>query len=369
MKKIKAIIKKILPPVLTDLYLNRNRFGKFKPWWQKIRHDPGLPPELVAMMDHFITTPAFGDVSEYWSDHLNRRHILQFLNSGYDNFKQTIARKYFTWATWNRSYLFNNLIAETSLDVPLKEVLKKHPHLSLEESVAYNIYTALLFEYIEKEGGIKYLNSLREPAEGNAATITLKNHVVSQDMLNSLIEIMTISKVIDVSKVSSVMEVGAGYGRTAFSFLRLFPNVKYMIVDIPPALYFSQTYLSGVFKDKKVFAFRVFSSFEDVKEEFMKSDLIFITPDQLALLEGYKADLFLAIDCLHEMKREQINNYFDIANSMSRYFYYKCWKDTLMPFDNIRYGKDSYPVKPDWQEIFKKDCHALSAYFEALYKI
>ena len=58
-----------------------------------------------------------------------------------------------------------------------------------------------------------------------------------------------------------IIEIGAGYGRLAYVFVKARPGCKYWIVDLPPALYVSQQYLSAVLPDRKVFTFRHFENF------------------------------------------------------------------------------------------------------------
>ena len=43
--------------------------------------------------------------------------------------------------------------------------------------------------------------------------------------------------------------------------------MKYTIIDIPPALFISQWYLSNSFEDKKVFKFRDFDDWDSVKDD------------------------------------------------------------------------------------------------------
>ncbi len=48
----------------------------------------------------------------------------------------------------------------------------------------------------------------------------------------------------------SILEVGAGYGRTAYALLNLYPHATYTIVDIEPAILISRWYLTQLFPDR-----------------------------------------------------------------------------------------------------------------------
>jgi putative sugar O-methyltransferase len=374
---IKETIKLVSPPIVMSAYRYFVQFvskhKSFELWWKEYSNKKNLPSDLISMVDYFITTPSFKASSIYWN-WLNQKNIQQISDSGYENFKQIIARNYFTWVggldtPYTATLLKNNNIDNLSIDCPLKEILRKHTKFTLEESVIHNIITILLLDYVNKNGGDKYVRLLEEPSEGNPPAIELQGKRISQDLLNSILDFLAISRGCDLGKVSTILELGAGSGRTAFCLLKLLPSVKYIVVDVPPALFISQTYLSNSFPDKKIFSFRPFKSFKAVQGEFKSSDIIFLMPDQLDLLPDKMIDLFIAIDCLHEMKKEQVDLYFDHVDRLANHFFFKCWKKTTVPFDDITYLSEDYPVRNNWHEVYKAACDVPSTYFEAFYQI
>lgn len=375
----KKAVKPFCPPVISDTYRylvhrsskKQNNEEEFEPWWKEFSRGKTLPRELVSMVNYFITTPSFQKSSKYWN-WLNKKNIEQIVYSGYDNFKQTIARNYSTWVGGLDAAYAGNLLKETEsieINIPLKEILRKHADFSLQDSVLFNIITVLLLDYVIKNGGNKYVDLLEEPHEGNPPFLSFQGKRISQDILNSILEYLSISDGCDIGKVRSVLEIGAGSGRTSFCLLKLLPAVKYIVVDIPPALFISQRYLSSVCKDKKVFAFRPFKFFGEVEDGFRASDIIFLMPDQINLLPDKIIDLFLAIDCLHEMKKEQVELYFNHVDRLANHFFFKCWQKTKVPFDGITYSFEDYPVKENWTRVYKRQCRVPSTYFEAFYDI
>lgn len=375
----KKAVKPFCPPVISDTYRylvhrsskKQNNEEEFEPWWKEFSREKTLPCELVSMVNYFITTPSFQKSSKYWN-WLNKKNIEQIAYSGYGNFKQTIARNYSTWVGGLDAAYAGNLLKETEsieINIPLKEILRKHADFSLQDSVLFNIITVLLLDYVIKNGGGKYVDLLEEPPEGNPPFLSFQGKRISQDILNSILEYLSISDGCDIGKVRSVLEIGAGSGRTSFCLLKLLPAVKYIVVDIPPALFISQRYLSSVCKDKKVFAFRPFKFFGEVEDEFRASDIIFLMPDQINLLPDKIIDLFLAIDCLHEMKKEQVGLYFNHVDRLANHFFFKCWQKTKVPFDGITYSFEDYPVKENWTRVYKRQCRVPSTYFEAFYDI
>ena len=372
---IKNIIKLFMPPIIMNFYQDRFKYVSkhyvFKVWWKHYSKDKDLPLDLISMINHFITTPAFKTSSRYWN-RLNQKNIQQLNDFGHDNFKQTVARNYFTFAGSSAYYYYKNVLKDINsikTVVPIKEILKKHEIFSLYESILFNIMTILLFEHVIENGGDKYVNMIEEPLEGNPPFIYLKGRRMSQDLLNSILECISIRKGCNLDRINSIMEIGAGYGRTSYCLMNLLPNAKYVIVDIPPALYISQNYLSNTFENKKIFPFRPFTSFKEIEDDFKASDIIFLMPHQLELLPNKIIDLFIAIDCLHEMKTEQIEFYFNHIERLANYFYFKCWLKTKVPFDNLFYSSEDYPIKNSWNEIYKKACEVPYGYFDAFYEI
>ena len=166
------------------------------------------------------------------------------------------------------------------------------------------------------------------------------------------------------------MELGSGYGRTAYVHLTLRPDCRYVLVDIPPALYVCEKYLSDVFKDRNIFLFRPFENYEDIEEEYEQADIVFLMPNQLELLPEKSVDLFVNISCLHEMRMDQIEYYFTLIEKLTRkYFYSKQWWETKVPYENVIIRQADYPVNEHWRHIYTRTCKVQGLMFESLYDL
>lgn len=342
----------------------------FSSWWSEYRKTDAIPAELKKMEDYFVSSELLNRCSKFWL-FLNKMNIEQISQHGYLNFKQTVACNYFTWVVDGAHGYGKNLYAgDLSFlnSIPPSELSKKHAYFTEQQSLQYNHTTALFYDFLMKNGARPYLELLDEPFYGNPPAISIEGKSISQDVLNSLLEYLSLASNHDMSNISTILEVGAGSGRTAHCFLQLMPHIKYIIVDIPPALFLSQTYLSDVFSNRKIFSFRPFENFNDVKEEFLASDIVFMTPDQMLKLPSKSIDLFMAIDCLHEMKTEEVQSYFNEADRLASLFYFKCWNSTIVPFDNVSHTIHSYPIPPSWQKVFEGGCFVPSDFFHAFYK-
>jgi len=373
---MKQIIKNLLPPAILKArnkyiqYVNRNSYSnqKFKVWWNNFKDTSNLENDLIIMVDCFLKTDGFIGMSKYWN-YLNKKNLEQISESGIDNFKQTVATNYYTWVNGITGDLGANFIKDIekyNLSVPIKEIVKKHDYLKIDESILFNTMTVLLYDYVKNQYP-DVIEDCDEGEVGNPLFISINGKKVSQDILSSAIEYSSVVK--GRGEVpNKILELGAGSGRTAEFFLKKHDNIKYVICDIVPALYVSQFYLTKTFTDKRIFKFCEFESYSEIKEEFENSDVAFIMPHQLDLLPDQHFDTFMAIDCLHEMKEEQIKNYFKIANRLGEFFYFKAWKTTDVPFDNITLTEDQYIPLNNWKKVFKRDCYIPSNFFEAMYR-
>jgi hypothetical protein len=141
-------------------------------------------------------------------------------------------------------------------------------------------------------------------------------------------------------------------------------------VDIPPALYVAQRYLANVFAERKIFGFRPFDDFATVQEDFDDAEIIFLTPNQLELLPDKSIDLFINISSLHEMRMDQVRYYFSEIERLTRkYFYFKQWKETTVPFENETIREADYPIGSDWKLLNRQQCKVQAKFFEALYEL
>lgn len=332
-------------------------------------------PEIDAMFREFPNYPEVILPSKYWQK-LNQKNLQQLADSRYENFKRTLARNYFTWIVnpWNKQMRF--LMREAGIWESLKILAgaitsPRHELLKRKHTIYYNLLTHLLWRYVEKNDTDGNLSRLIEPLEGNPLHVTRNGRLISQDLANSLLEYEAIMHPnVDASKIATVLELGPGYGRTASVFLELQPNCRYVLVDIPPALFVAQRYLSEVFVNRKIFGFQTFDDFESVRADFEQADIIFLTPNQLELLPDESVDLFINISSLHEMHMDQIRYYFKQIDRLTRhYFYFKQWKSTTVPLEDEIITEADYPIPDDWTLINRQQCKVQAKFFEAIYRL
>jgi putative sugar O-methyltransferase len=314
--------------------------------------------------------------SKYWEE-LNKTNLEQLATQGYDTFKRTLALNYFTFLVSRKDvqleYLQAHLPSHVLGRCAVASALRgSHPGLSWKQSLLYTYLTLLVWEFARRALPPGVMDGLVEPDEGGPFRIIRDGRCVSQDLANSALEVLAMHNA-DLAHAGEkvVLELGAGYGRTAFAYERLVRSGgRYIIADIPPALYVAERYLSSQFPGKKVFAYRPFSSYELVRDEFEASDISFLLPNQLPLLPPKSVDLFVNISSFHEMRMDQIAYYFGEVDRLTRgLFYFKEWKLSTIPFENVQIRETDYPVRSAWERVYHRECQVQTHFFEALYRL
>jgi putative sugar O-methyltransferase len=312
--------------------------------------------------------------SAFWQA-LNARNMADLRKSGLDNFKRTLARTYFTFTFFTDSAQFRFLARHTRLqDWPavLNGALSlRDDQLSLPSLASLSILTKMLWLYATRRDSGSLLQNISEPVFGSPFDIRVGGKLVSQDLANSVLEYQSICSDMEPGfEPGRIVELGAGYGRNAFVFLKVFPKLRYVIVDIPPALYVSQQYLTQVFAGERAFLFREFESYSEIAEEYEVARLAFLLPHQARLLPEKSCDAFVNISSLHEMLPKQIEAYLELVDRVTRgWFYMKQWKASRNVFDGVVIREDDYPIPQTWRRIYKRPAAVQTKFFEALYRI
>lgn len=133
----------------------------------------------------------------------------------------------------------------------------------------------------------------------------------SRSFLNYSLGLNFLKYHVDTSNISTVMEIGGGFGTLGEILLGDERNeIFYINIDIPPVAYVSTYYLQNAFKDKKIADYATLKDkkvldIEDLKEKY---DAINTCSWQIEKLQG-KIDLFVNFISFQEMEPDVVNNY------------------------------------------------------------
>ena len=107
-------------------------------------------------------------------------------------------------------------------------------------------------------------------------------------------------------------------------------QIKYVIVDIPPALYINYLRMKNNYKNKNIHVCYDINNENDFKKVFDDNDIILMLPHHLDYLKSKIFDITIAIDCLHEMDKKIIKYYMDKIDIISKNLYFKVWNETYL---------------------------------------
>lgn len=147
------------------------------------------------------------------------------------------------------------------------------------------------------------LKNIKNRSYGNPISINFLNDLeVDIDYLHGVKEVMFIKDTLE--ECESIVEIGAGYGRTAHSILSLSKQIKkYCIIDLPDVLPFSSRFLKNVL---------------DI-DDYKKID--FISTHEINLNFDKKFDLCININSFQEMSTDVIFDYLLFIDKNCNFFY------------------------------------------------
>ncbi len=345
------------------------------------RYDDGLP-DLDAMLEELRNGPEIFRSSRFWEHHaeLQRRELAEY--GGFAEFKRTVNRHFFQFMVtgvrdpqfravarrWSRRPNPRALLARlnTSLEPPPARFSKLR---SIAAGRVYATYISMLARHTARQDHHGVFALLEEPSLGKPTCVRYQRRAVSEDLCNSVLEYTSMLDALP-EPPRSVIELGSGYGRLAWVFLRAQPGIRYVLVDIPPGLAIAQRYLTELLPEASAFRFRHFDDYAQIADEFESAQIAFLTPNQLELIPAMHAELFINVSSLHEMRHEQIAHYFELVERhCDGFFYTKQWQRSVNPFDQLVVSREDYPVRPTWQALFDRVHPVQTQFFEALYQV
>lgn len=341
--------------------------------------------ELADMISEFKDAPEIYHPSPFWQE-LALAGVQQLEASGFENFKRTVNTRYFNWrflgilrhqllAIGGAWIAQPNLAAfRAEFPQPKAAIADRAASFNAVTAWVYKTYVAMYADVISRQDSRGLLGAIQEPSLGNPFLVRHNGWNVSQDLCNSIHELYSILGPGGLPPAgthpASFAEIGAGYGRLAHVMLKAVPDVTYCIIDIPPALYLSQRYLTTLFPELPAFKFRPFQDYRVVSDEFESSRIRFIAPHQLELLPAKSVDYFINISSFHEMTLAQVSNYFALIDRTCRgRLYTKQWRVSRTQVNGCTLREYDYPVPAAWRTVFHRRHPVQRMFFDALYEV
>jgi putative sugar O-methyltransferase len=311
--------------------------------------------------------------SHFWQA-LSQAHTAQLAETDLMRFKRTLNNCYMQWLPgsfedprfvrpWAALHASPSMIpVEIAASAPPQPELECdvegyggfRPFANPDYLRFYAFYSGLLWHLMTLHASDDLYKRLEEPALGAPITLRHMDQAISQDLAQSLLEysrIKELTRELSLPERSTYLELGAGYGRLAYVLLSA-RTCRYIIVDIPPTILVAKWYLSRVFPQRRVFGYRSFADFAEVRAELEDAELIFLSPNQLGLLPDGYADVSISISSLHEMSMPQIARYKELLQSKTRLaIYLKQWARWHNPVDDIDVCTADFALGPPWMLV------------------
>ena len=298
--------------------------------------DPPMTPDDVAAPSRFWQT-------------LGSEHERAAATFGKETVKRHQALRYFTFR-WKWSLLPTNdqarFLFTHSRPAAWWHALAERMDLAAtswdgvpwprRERMLYTTGMRLLWQYAQRHGHPAVVG-LEEPALGAPLPVHLGGRLISQDLGSSALEVASIDTLFAGRPPRSILEVGAGYGRSAYALLHAYPGAHYTIVDIEPALSLSRWYLSELFPPER---------------------LTFVRPDDVGQLSDGSFDLAVSISSLQEMTNEQIVHYLRLFDRVAAggHVYLKQWTKKRNRENDVDFRFETMPVGDAWEPEWRRRC-------------
>jgi hypothetical protein len=117
-----------------------------------------------------------------------------------------------------------------------------------------------------------------------------------------------------------VMEIGSGWGGFAYQFKTLCPNTTYVLLDLPPTMIFSGTYLSTLFPNAKTLFYGE-KDFEKKIRNIKDYDFVFVPQYYFDKMQGQPVDLVVNMVSFQEMTTGQVTHYAEGARALNAPLY------------------------------------------------
>ena len=342
--------------------------------------------EQIDEMNRYLSEHPKKDLygaSAFW-ELLGNKHKMLIKKYGFKKFKQTINFEYFQYNIKSLRdkkilSLLVRLLKEFRVPygmflakVDAKKCLENVPKISSDQSFnprIYSIYMGLLWQYVLMKDLVGCLNICDEPLIGEPIPVNYKGKLISQDLAISTLELNSIAKHIDMSKIKKVAEIGAGYGRLAYVAVMKYREMEYCIFDIPPALAICQNYLAMTMGQKTVQKFLIDADSTYIKDHPTAKIKAFLPHELESFPDGY-FDLVINISSFDEMQYEQVENYFSLIDKKCKGWLYVKGHETKPKWCKVSGGGLlELPYKTEWKLEYHGKDQFITNFIERIYSL
>ena len=153
----------------------------------------------------------------------------------------------------------------------------------------------------------------------------------------------------------TIVEIGGGYGSLANKMRRIFPNCRYIILDLPEVLAIQFNHLSNCRPEDLIAGLGDFLQYEAAGSTPQDFDIALLPGWRTDLIEGQTPDLIINMRSMMEMRTPVIAGYFSFIESALRIgglFYCVNRYEKIIAGESVRI-KD-FPFDEKWSSVLSQ---------------
>ena len=212
----------------------------------------------------------------------------------------------------------------------------------------------------------------RSPSSAIPSSRSYRGRRISQDLGNSVYELYSATAALPGGELGprGVLELGGGYGRVAWVFLEEFPDARYVLCDIPPALAVAQRYLTELFPERPHVPLPALRQPRRGRRRARARE------DRLPDPEPARADRAARRRALreHQLAARDAPRADRLLPAQADrhtngFAYLKQWERWHNPEDDVVVARADYPIPATWQTVYERVHPIQRAFFDALYRV
>jgi len=195
-------------------------------------------------------------------------------------------------------------------------------------------------------GGQTSLSRLSYPTFGNQSGAFIDGVFVGPGSFDNEIYGSLLKGIVDGQTRPTIAELGAGYGKLAYFFLRDLSAFTYVDFDLPEVLSVAAYYLIRSFPERRALLYGEAPYTPDVHVDH---ELVFMPSWEIERLGADSVDLFVNKNSLGEMTRASAVRYVNVICGSTRYFFHinHEWMRNLFGGNESSLLASEYPVPPE----------------------
>ena len=151
------------------------------------------------------------------------------------------------------------------------------------------------------------------------------NYAINAHIIKAYYYINILNSYMELSKTKFITEIGAGNGNLMLLLKYHFKSKCIINIDLPETLILCVPFLENLFPNAKILLPNEINEKID-KDTLLNYDFIFLTPNQITLLEENLIDLFINTSSFMEMNMSQIEKYINLIQKVGKQgsFFFLC---------------------------------------------